>query len=72
MTFVASVVLDVDYGVLVGFGAVAIAIIIRSILPHSHILGIVKNGIENSQNKGEKYNYTRFVEKAVYPMVLNT
>ena len=70
MTFVASVVLDVEYGLLVGFGAVAMAIIIRSIFSHSHILGTVKNGIENSQFRGDKYNYTCFVEKAIYPKVL--
>ena len=70
MTFLASVILDVEYGLLVGFGVVAIAIIIRSIISHSHVLGTVKNGIENSQFIGEKYNYMRFVEKEIYPLVL--
>ena len=64
-----SVLLDVDYGILIGFGAVAFAIIARSILSHSHILGTIQQKSKSMHRNGDGFESTIFVERTIYSLV---
>lgn len=73
VTLMATILLDVDYGLIIGFCAVAVAIIARSVLSHSHLLGTVRHETNiDLKIKDTSIKSTLFVEKTIYPAVCIT